>query len=167
MRVNLDGIHTNLRFSAAHMVIGHESCGKIHGHSYILDVEVEGARSGQFGFVIDFKILKNIARSVCKSLDHRVLIPLDSPDLEVTYEDDNTIEFKVLGELEYKLPKSDVVLLPIVSTTAESLSVYITDKIIEQLEDTSTLEYIEVQVNEGIGQGASYRKFLGGDINDK
>ena len=39
MKVNLDGIHTNLRFSAAHMVIGHESCGKIHGHSYIVDVE--------------------------------------------------------------------------------------------------------------------------------
>ena len=54
MRVNLDGIHTNLRFSAAHMVIGHESCGKIHGHSYIVDVEVDGERNGQFGFVIDF-----------------------------------------------------------------------------------------------------------------
>lgn len=160
MKVNLDGIHTNLRFSSAHMVIGHESCGKIHGHSYIVDVEVEGKRSGQFGFVIDFKILKNITRSICKTLDHRVLIPVNSPDLEITYEDDNTVEFKVLDSLEYKLPKSDVVLLPIVSTTAESLSVYITDKIVEQLDDTSTLEYIEVQVNEGIGQGASYHKAL-------
>lgn len=160
MRVNLDGIHTNLRFSAAHMVIGHKSCGKIHGHSYIVDVEVDGERSGQFGFVIDFKILKDITRSICKTLDHRVLIPVDSPDLEVTYEDENTIEFMVLNCLEYKLPKSDVVLLPIPSTTAESLSVYITEKVVEQLEDTSTLNYIEVQVNEGIGQGASYRKQL-------
>lgn len=160
MRVNLDGIHTNLRFSAAHMVIGHKSCGKIHGHSYIVDVEVDGERSGQFGFVIDFKILKDITRSICKTLDHRVLIPVDSPDLEVTYEDENTIEFTVLNCLEYKLPKSDVVLLPIPSTTAESLSVYITEKIVEQLEDTNTLNYIEVQVNEGIGQGASYRKQL-------
>ncbi|MBQ6218418.1 MAG: 6-pyruvoyl tetrahydropterin synthase family protein [Methanosphaera sp.] len=160
MRVNLDGIHTNLRFSAAHMVIGHKSCGKIHGHSYIVDVEVDGERSGQFGFVIDFKILKDITRSICKTLDHRVLIPVDSPDLEVTYEDENTIEFTVLNCLEYKLPKSDVVLLPIPSTTAESLSVYITEKVVEQLEDTNTLNYIEVQVNEGIGQGASYRKQL-------
>lgn len=158
MKVNLDGIHTNLRFSAAHMVIGHESCGKIHGHSYIVDVEVEGERSGQFGFVIDFKELKGITRSVCKSLDHRVLIPVDSPDLEVTYEDDKTVEFTVLGELEYKLPKCDVVLLPIDATTAESLSVYITDEIVKKLENTDTLEYIEVQVNEGIGQGASYHK---------
>ena len=160
MKVNLDGIHTNLRFSAAHMVIGHESCGKIHGHSYIVDVEVDGERNGQFGFVIDFKILKNITRKICKSLDHRVLIPLDSPDLEVTYEDDNTIEFKVLDCLEYKLPKQDVVLLPTTSTTAESLSVYITEKIVSELENREFLNYIELQVNEGIGQGASYRYYF-------
>ena len=160
MKVTLDGIHTNLRFSSAHMVIGHESCGKIHGHSYIVDIAVEGERTGKFGFVIDFKILKNIARKICKTLDHRVLIPKDSPDLEITFEDENTIEFKVLDCLEYKLPKQDVVLLPIPSTTAESLSVYITEKLVEQIEDTSSIEYVEVQVNEGIGQGASYRKQL-------
>lgn len=160
MKVNLDGIHTNLRFSSAHMVIGHETCGKIHGHSYIVDVEVEGERSGQFGFVIDFKILKGITRKICKTLDHRVLIPVDSPDLEITYEDDDTVEFTVLGNLEYKLPKQDVVLLPIVSTTAESLSVYITEAIVSELDDTDKLNYIEVQVNEGIGQGASYRKYF-------
>ena len=160
MKVNLDGIHSILRFSAAHMGIGHESCGKIHGHSYIVDVEVEGKRSGKFGFVIDFKVLKNITRKICKSLDHRLLIPVDSPDLEITYQDDKTVEFTILGELEYKIPKSDVVLLPIISTTAESLSIYITDAIVNELEDTSTLEYIEVQVNEGIGQGASYHKQL-------
>lgn len=160
MRVNLDGIHTNLRFSAAHMVIGHESCGKIHGHSYIVDVEVEGERSGQFGFVIDFKILKDITRKICKTLDHRVLIPYNSPDLKVTHQDDKQIEFTVLNCLEYKLPTQDVVLLPTESTTAETLSTYITEKIVEEIDDISTLSYIEVQVNEGIGQGASYRKYL-------
>lgn len=160
MRVNLDGIHTNLRFSAAHMVIGHESCGKIHGHSYIVDVEVDGERSGKFGFVIDFKILKNITRDICKSLDHRVLIPVNSPDLSMKYEDENTVEFTVLDCLDYKLPKQDVVLLPITSTTAESLSVYITENIVEEIKDFDNLNYIEVQVNEGIGQGASYRYYF-------
>lgn len=156
MKVNLEGIHANLRFSAAHMVIGHESCGKIHGHSYIVDVEVDGQRNGKFGFVIDFKILKNITRKICKSLDHRVLIPVDSPDLEITNQDEKSIEFTVLDELEYKLPLQDVVLLPTPSTTAESLSIYITEKIVEELENKDKINYIEVRVNEGIGQGASY-----------
>lgn len=158
MKVNLDGIHTNLRFSAAHMVIGHESCGKIHGHSYIVDVEISGQRSGKFGFVIDFKELKNITRKICKTLDHRVLIPAESPDLKITRDDSESIEFTVLDCLEYKLPREDVVLVPTMSTTAEDLSIYITGEIVKELNDVSTLEYIEVQVNEGIGQGASYRK---------
>lgn len=162
MKVNLDGIHANLRFSSAHMVIGHESCGKIHGHSYIVDVEVSGERSGKFGFVIDFKILKNITRKICKTLDHRVLIPVDSPDLEVMDDNDKSIEFTVLDCLDYKLPKQDVVLLPIPSTTAESLSVFIAEKIVEELGDLDTVEYIEVRVNEGIGQGASYRYYING-----
>lgn len=158
MKVNLDGIHTNLRFSAAHMVIGHPSCGKIHGHSYIVDVTVEGERSGQFGFVIDFKELKTITRNICKTLDHIILIPYNSPDLEVTYEDDQTIEFTIQQKSQYKLPKTDVALLPIESTTAESLAIYITEEIIKNIKDTSTLDYIEIQVNEGIGQGATYHK---------
>ena len=158
MKVNLDGIHTNLRFSAAHMVIGHPSCGKIHGHSYIVDVTVEGERSGQFGFVIDFKELKTITRNICKTLDHIILIPYNSPDLEVTYEDDQTIEFTIQQKSQYKLPKTDVALLPIESTTAESLAIYITEEIIKNIEATSTLDYIEIQVNEGIGQGATYQK---------
>ena len=78
--------------------------------------------------------------------------------MDVTYEDEESIEFTVLNNLEYKLPREDVVLLPIISTTAESLSVYITEMIVDQLDSTDTLEYIEVQVNEGIGQGASYHK---------
>ncbi|RAP52047.1 MAG: 6-carboxytetrahydropterin synthase QueD [Methanosphaera sp. rholeuAM270] len=160
MKVNLDGIHANLRFSAAHMVIGHESCGKIHGHSYIVDVEVDGERNGKFGFVIDFKILKDITRTICKTLDHRVLIPVNSPDLKITSEDANSIEFRVLDCLDYKLPMTDVVLLPIPSTTAESLSVHIAEKIVEELGVNRYLNYIEVRVNEGIGQGATYRHYF-------
>ena len=101
-----------------------------------------------------------ICREICKSLDHRVLIPVNSPDLEVTYEDDNSIEFTVLNCLEYKLPQQDVVLLPITATTAESLSVYITESIVEKIDNKEFLNYIEVQVNEGIGQGASYRYYF-------
>lgn len=89
-----------------------------------------------------------------------MLIPVNSPDLEVTYEDDNSIEFTVLNCLEYKLPQQDVVLLPITATTAESLSVYITESIVEKIDNKEFLNYIEVQVNEGIGQGASYRYYF-------
>ena len=62
MKIVMDGIHANLRFSAAHMIPEHESCGFIHGHSYIIDVTVDGERSGKFGFVADFKEVKGIVK---------------------------------------------------------------------------------------------------------
>ena len=93
-------------------------------------------------------------------MDHRLLIPYNSPDLEVTYEDDETIEFTLLNKSQYKIPKTDAVLLPTKSTTAESLSIYITERIISQITQSDNLDYIEVQVNEGIGQGASYTYYF-------
>ena len=79
MKIVINGIHANLRFSSAHMIPKHESCGVIHGHSYIVDVVVEGERSGEFGFVVDFKKVKDIIRKMCKRMDHRVLIPIRNP----------------------------------------------------------------------------------------
>ena len=55
MKILVNGIQSNLRFSSAHVIPGHESCGYIHGHSYFVDVEIEGERAGEFEFVVDFK----------------------------------------------------------------------------------------------------------------
>ena len=58
MKILVNGIQSNLRFSSAHVIPGHESCGFIHGHSYFVDVEIEGERAGDFEFVVDFKDVK-------------------------------------------------------------------------------------------------------------
>lgn len=42
MKIVINGIHANLRFASAHMIPCHEFCGGIHGHSYHVDVTVEG-----------------------------------------------------------------------------------------------------------------------------
>ena len=44
MKILINGIQSNLRFSSAHIIPGHESCGFIHGHSYFVDVEIEGEK---------------------------------------------------------------------------------------------------------------------------
>ena len=38
MKILVNGIQSNLRFSSAHVIPGHESCGFIHGHSYFVDI---------------------------------------------------------------------------------------------------------------------------------
>ncbi|MBU4534730.1 MAG: 6-carboxytetrahydropterin synthase [Euryarchaeota archaeon] len=157
MKIIINGIHANLRFSAAHMIPEHESCGCIHGHSYHVDVQLEGQRSGKFGFVVDFKEVKNIVRTICKKLDHKVLIPLESSLIEFKSLK-NSVEFSIDGK-EYKLPLQDCVLLPLPSTSAEDLSIYFVDKLWEELEKKGAgVSVVQICVNEGIGQGAFYSR---------
>ncbi|BDH78818.1 MAG TPA: 6-carboxytetrahydropterin synthase QueD [Methanothermobacter sp.] len=155
MKIIIEGIHANLRFSAAHMIPEHETCGVIHGHSYIVDVEVEGEPTGKHGFIVDFKDVKGIMRRICKRLDHRLLVPLESPLMDLQVSDDK-VEFQVAGK-EYKIPKEDCCLLPIESTSAEGLAEYFARKLYEELKEyNKMIRNVKVCVNEGIGQGAIF-----------
>ena len=84
MKILVNGIQSNLRFSSAHVIPGHESCGFIHGHSYFVDVEIEGERAGDFEFVVDFKDVKSYTKAICDELDHRLLIPVYNDLIEFT-----------------------------------------------------------------------------------
>jgi 6-pyruvoyltetrahydropterin/6-carboxytetrahydropterin synthase len=151
MKIVINGIHANLRFASAHMIPCHEFCGGIHGHSYHVDVIVEGERGGQFGFVADFKTVKGLVRKMCKELDHKLLIPEKSKVLDFKSKD--PVEFSI-GTKEYKIPREDCCLLPLPSTSAEDLAEYLTDKLFQALQDEGNIKSVEICVNEGIGQGA-------------
>jgi 6-pyruvoyltetrahydropterin/6-carboxytetrahydropterin synthase len=158
MKVVINGIHANLRFSAAHMIPLHESCGGIHGHSYIVDVQFEGERSGEFGFVVDFKNAKSIVRRICSKLDHKVLIPYKSDVIEFQKQDVTSLEFRI-GKKEYKLPLEDCCILPLKSTSAEDLAEYFAEEIFKYLDETNNnISSVQICVNEGIGQGAYFQK---------
>jgi len=161
MKIIINGIHANLRFSSAHMIPCHQFCGGIHGHSYHIDVQVEGERTGEFGFVVDFKKVKEIMRDICKKLDHKVLIPLNSAEIEFKNLE-NSVEFAI-GNKEYKLPSEDCCLLPLKSTSAEDLAEYMADKLYNSLKvdgdkSKNTIKSVQICVNEGIGQGAYFER---------
>ncbi|KAF5089189.1 6-carboxytetrahydropterin synthase [Methanobacterium aggregans] len=157
MKIVINGIHANLRFSAAHIIPKHESCGVIHGHSYIVDVVVEGERSGEFGFVVDFKKVKSIVRGICKKLDHKVLIPLKNSEMDFK-STEGSVEFSI-GSKEYKLPAEDCCLLDLPSTSAEDLSEYFAEELYSELKALNgEISSVQICVNEGIGQGAYFTK---------
>ena len=69
-----------------------------------------------------------------------------------------TISFKIDGK-GYSLPSVDCVLLPLPYTSAEELSKFFAETLSRKLAETyDNLDYISVCVNEGIGQGAQYKK---------
>ena len=92
---------------------------------------VEGERSGEFGFVVDFKKVKSIVRGICKELDHKLLIPLKNPEMQFK-STEGSVEFSI-GKKEYKLPVEDCCLLDLPSTSAEDLSEYFAEKLYRDL----------------------------------
>ena len=75
----------SFRFEAAHQLPWHDgACRNLHGHSYRLEVTVEGPVGDQ-GFIIDFADLKAIVqRQVVDRYDHTYLNDLiDNPTAEL------------------------------------------------------------------------------------
>ena len=55
----------------AHLLEGHAKCGQLHGHTYKVEVVVEGEMKE--GMVLDFADLKTRVRAVLARYDHRHL----------------------------------------------------------------------------------------------
>src|SRR5690349_14186768 len=65
----------------AHFLPGHVKCGPLHGHTYKVEVTVEGTPKD--GMIIDFGDLKRIVRDVLMPYDHRSWNDvLDYPSVE-------------------------------------------------------------------------------------
>ena len=67
-------VGVSLVFDAAHSLPEYEGkCRNIHGHTYRVDIVVEGDIDPDTRFVIDFADLKALLREVVEELDHRYI----------------------------------------------------------------------------------------------
>jgi len=149
-----------LKFSAAHFIAYKGFREPLHGHNYQVSVSVEGGL-GVDGYVVDFGLVKRAVKRVCERLDERVLLPAQSDcltfahaggQIAITYEDGSRFSF----------PESDVVLLPIVHSSAEELARYVLSQICAELPDLHRrgAKSVEVGVAEAPGQVAYCRQEL-------
>lgn len=53
----------------AHFLPGHVKCGQLHGHTYRVEVTIEG--ENRSGMIVDFAELKAQVREVLAPFDHR------------------------------------------------------------------------------------------------
>ena len=156
--VTVEGVR--LRFAAAHMATLGDELEPLHGHNYIVRCRVEGALTSDH-WVIDFSMLKRLAREACERLDHRFLLQRDSALLEIEEQADAWIVR--FGDREYRFPAADVAVLPIENSTAELLAQWLCEVVIAGLaaEGTDNLARIAVEVEEMPGQSGSYERDLG------
>jgi len=150
-------------FASAHFITfpGHR-CETLHGHNYRTQVVVEGGLDPEAHYVVDFSELKQLMKRLTDELDHKVLLPMQSPKLQVR-EEGETVTVAVNGKPRYVFPKIDCALLPIPNTTVEMLAQYLAGRVCRELTTAPGVDLlaIEVEVEENFGQSASYRESLG------
>ncbi|MGE0709434.1 MAG: 6-pyruvoyl tetrahydropterin synthase family protein [Planctomycetota bacterium] len=144
-------------FAAAHFLLfpdgGRE---RLHGHNYQVRVELEG-ELGPGEMVLDFCQLKPIVRRHCDALDHRLLLALEHPGLEVR-PDEHEVEARFRrpdGRIErFVFPRDDVLLLPLRNTSTERLAELLAGRILADLDpaDRARLRGFGVEVEEAAGQ---------------
>ena len=73
-------IFKEFTFEAAHRLPhvppGHR-CGRLHGHSFRVEIHIEGAVNSETGWVLDFGEIKQAFQPIYDQLDHNYLNELD------------------------------------------------------------------------------------------
>ncbi len=150
-----------LVFAAGHFITYGGQCESLHGHNYRVRVELEGALD-ENSYVFDFGRLKRLMRRLCDELDHKVLLPLENPQIKLSEQDGGVAV--AYGEKRYLFPRQDVFLLPVPNTTAEMIARYLGRQVQEHLQGLGArnVTSLMVEVEESFGQSAFYRERLTG-----
>lgn len=173
MRMILKGEDCGFSWSASHLLPGHTKCSRIHGHNYVMDIEIESKQLDDHGMIVDFIEIKKYIRSMIEDFDHRLMLP------GLVFSDNNTSKMIVIRQIInnidlykisylgindkeklYFITQSDVVFIDGIDfVTAENLSLYFKNKVIKVIDnmtknkDTNNFT-VNVAIYEDAGQGA-------------
>lgn len=151
-----------MKFNCGHFIAYRGFRERLHGHNYTVAVKIGGV-VGPDGYVLDFGDIKRSAREVCKSLDEHLIVPMRSDVLDITQEGPSII-IRCEDGSEFKIPRSDCQCLPIVHSSAEEITCYlwqcIVDKVTIPLLKKRGATWVEVAVWETRWQMASFRKAI-------
>lgn len=148
------------KFSSTHFTIFSDSEAEcLHGHNYQVSVDFDfKSLAEDTGLSAEFGYLKQKIDEVCESLDEKVLLPGNSPFLDLG-ETDTNVEVK-FGPKFYSFPKEDCEVLDIVNVSSECLAKWIHSKLEAEFSNILGLEELSVSIEETNGQSITYIKDL-------
>ncbi len=73
-------------FEAAHRLLDHPKCGRLHGHSYVVEVELRAAELAA-GMVVDYAHLAPIKKFIDDALDHKYIVSRELVDARDPYQE--------------------------------------------------------------------------------
>jgi len=147
-------------FASSHFMLFKDGSREpLHGHNY--RVQVRGnAPELDDDMVFDFLNIKPIVRKICDSLDHKLLIPKNNPNLTIEDREKN-YNIVTKDESVFSIPKTDVLLLPIENTSAERIAAFLAYEIKKEVQLQYNFEFLEleIEVEETPGQSAVFTLF--------
>ena len=157
-RFSIEVAKDYFNFASAHFLIfANGRREPLHGHNYQVSVAMEGELDHS-GVVLDFIAFKPVVKQICDDLDHRTLIQTKSPIIKVRQRA-RAVEI-VYKKQRILLPRSDVILLPLVNTSTELLAEHVARQIqrrVRQQFPATKITFMEVGVEEARGQRGIYR----------
>ena len=103
----------SFKFAAAHFVLGDTGCERLHGHNYLVEVQIYGEQDEAKNLVIDFLELKPFVRKFVEELDHKILLPTENSHLTITKKKNELFVNFIPKNKNYVFPESDVYFPPI------------------------------------------------------
>lgn len=151
--LEIDGEHAGIKYSACHFIPNHEKCSRLHGHSYVLRLRLEG-EIGEHGMLMDFVELKKMLRKMMDEMDHAVLLPAKS-DIVSIEKKDGYVYAECNGR-KYMFPETDVRMLDVPTTTAEEMTKMMAERMAREVKIPSNVRSLSVGLDEERGQTAWY-----------
>lgn len=143
-----------LVFSAGHFITYQGgTCERLHGHNYRVAAEVAGALD-ENQYVVDFIALRDELRAIVDELDHRMLLPIEHPQIRVTADEREVTA--TFADRRWVFPRGDCLLLPVANTTSELLAKYIGLRLANALAARlgQAPDRLRIEVDECFGQVA-------------
>lgn len=133
-------IKRRIEFEAAHRLIGHQGkCKYLHGHRYILEVNLSFAELDEMGMAIDFAVVKERLNGwINDNWDHNVI--LDKRDQSL------------IGYINQETGQNVYVMN--VNPTAENMALYLKNQVIPRLFKEFAIKEVSVILFETTNCGA-------------
>jgi 6-pyruvoyl-tetrahydropterin synthase len=147
----------NLSFSAAHFITLDGSYEPLHGHNYDIRAEIDGTGLTSDSYVLDFGVIKAWLRGYIAEINHRFLLPLQNPHMEIRRKGDEW-EIHLPDGARFVLPVASVVALEIDNATAERLAELFAGRLRDDLHarGVTNVRAITVGISETAMQTAFY-----------
>lgn len=161
LRYTLHLAKEDFKFAAAHFTLFPDGRAELlHGHNYLVQVELSGDELRDCGLLFDLAAAKMAIRAACAELDERTLIPTSSDRVAVGQEGEH-LDVRLDGR-SYRFPVDDVVLLPLENISIELLATYLWGALAPAFRG-SPVSRLAVAVAESAGQSCRFVASLESD----